>query len=362
MGTAERVHQVELWDLATGAPRGEPIRFKHFVIALAFSPDGSRLAAGSTDSTVRLVDVAAGKVIGEPLRHADHVGGLAFSPNGRLLLTVNTGPPGTAAARLWDSATGQPASAVLDHASDIPEGALAFSPDGLLFATGCEDGSIHLRDTSPTRPIGPPLMLRNPARGLAFSVDGKTVLAVDQRGDVRAWPVPEPSAEPVERLIRRLPAATGLELDAAREVSVLDPETWGRRVRERGGPARAIDRPGGELDWHEACVRDAEALGNSFAARWHLIRLIAAQPGDAMLRARHALALLLDGHPDTAEAELDRAIELGPRDRVVDWLVQRVDDLRTAGRPADALRLLDRAAQSGPATGSVANSGPKCSP
>ena len=36
VGTAERVHQVELWDLAAGKPRGEPIRFKHFVIALAF--------------------------------------------------------------------------------------------------------------------------------------------------------------------------------------------------------------------------------------------------------------------------------------------------------------------------------------
>ena len=126
VGTAERVHQVELWDLAAGKPRGEPIRFKHFVIALAFSPDGARLAAGSTDSTVRLVDVASGTVIGEPLRHADRVSGVAFSPDGRLLLTVNTGPPGTAAARLWDAGSGQPASAVLAHVSDIPKGALAF--------------------------------------------------------------------------------------------------------------------------------------------------------------------------------------------------------------------------------------------
>jgi WD40 repeat protein/tetratricopeptide (TPR) repeat protein len=342
VGTAERVHQVELWDLPARRPRGEPIRFKHFVIALAFSPDGARLAAGSTDSTVRLVDVVSGRVIGEPLRHADAVRGLAFSPDGRLLLTVNTGLPATAAARLWDAATGQPASAMLDHTSDISKGALAFSPDGSFFLTGCEDGSVHLWDTETRRPVGPPLLLRAPVLGLAFSLDGRRILAVDERGDLRAWPVPVPYAGPVERLIRRLPAASGQGLDSAREVSVLDPETWGRRVSECGGRMTETLPDGERIAWHEASARDAEAVGDHFAARWHLSRLVAARPTDAVLRARHGLALLRGGHPELAEAELKRAIELGPRDLVADWLVQRVEDLRTACRTDDALRILDR--------------------
>ena len=168
-------------------------------------------------------------------------------------------------------------------------------------------------------------------------------MAVDEHGDVRAWPIPEPSEEPVGRLITRLPATIGLGLDSAREVSVLDPETWGRVALEHGLGGMANDFVDRETAWHEACARDAEALANSFAARWHLTRLIAARPGDAMLRARHGLALLLGGDPVAAMGELDRAIELGPSDRVVDWLVQRVEDLRTSGRPADALIILDRA-------------------
>jgi WD40 repeat protein/tetratricopeptide (TPR) repeat protein len=348
VGTAERVHQVELWDVPTRKSRGEPIRFKHFVISMAFSPDGTRLAAGSTDSTVRLVDVDTGTAIGEPLRHADRVRGVVFSPDGRLLLTINTGPAGTAAARLWDTATGQPASAVLVHASDIPWDAHAFSPDGSFFATGCEDGSIHLWDTRTVREIGPPLLLRGPVRALAFGTRGRTLLAVDERGDARVWPLPEPSGEPVDWLVARLSASFGVGLDAARELSVLDAETSGQRLREQGALAPPQARVDCDTAWNESCARDAETIGNSFAARWHLTRLIAARPGDAVLRARHGLALLTDGDRDAARLELDRAIQLGPVLPVVDWLMQKAEDLRTAGRPADALLIVDRAVAARP--------------
>ena len=44
-----------------------------------------------------------------------------------------------------------------------------------------------------------------------------------------------------------------------------------------------------------------------------------------------------------------RAIELGPRDRILDWLVQRAEDFRASGRPEDALLLLDQVIAAGPA-------------
>ena len=45
---------------------------------------------------------------------------------------------------------------------------------------------------------------------------------------------------------------------------------------------------------------------------------------------------------DQAVADESRALALGPRDRILDWLVQEAEDMRFAGRFDVALRLLDR--------------------
>ena len=105
----------------------------------------------------------------------------------------------------------------------------------------------------------------------------------------------------------------------------------------RRRPARPTRR-----GWHEADARDAEAIGDGFGARWHLDRLIAARPDDGLLHARRARAWLWAGRLAAAEADLDRALALGPRDRILDWLEHRAADSLADGRPADALRLLDR--------------------
>ena len=54
---------------------------------LAFNPDGTILATGSRDRTVRLWDTATGLPIGPPLEHRAAVLSLCFSPDGRRLAT-----------------------------------------------------------------------------------------------------------------------------------------------------------------------------------------------------------------------------------------------------------------------------------
>jgi WD40 repeat protein/serine/threonine protein kinase/tetratricopeptide (TPR) repeat protein len=339
-GTAEIARHAVLWDARSGQTIGEPIRFKGNIEHLVFSPDSKRLAIGSADATARLVDVATGRAVGESLDHDEAIAGLAFSPDGNLLLTVNGGKNHRSAAKLWKVDSCTPYRAAIPHASTISARAIAFNHDGTMFATGCVDGSVRLWDVATARAIGPPHMLPHAVAGVAFAPEGNSILAVDETGDLRSWQLNPSSLETIDAIISRLELRTGIAVDRAGDIAIVNPAHWLKRSKENI-PRDSVATLDEELDATERRARDAEASGDGFASRSNLQKLIAARPSDGLLHARMARALLADDDRASAATAIARAIKLGPLPAVLDWLIHVSEDLRCGSRPRDALFLLD---------------------
>jgi WD40 repeat protein len=86
--------------VATHRPIGNPLTgHTGAVFSVAFSRDGTTVASGSADVTVRLWDVATHRQIGNPLTgHADGVLSVAFGPDGTTLASSSQDHT----VRLWD--------------------------------------------------------------------------------------------------------------------------------------------------------------------------------------------------------------------------------------------------------------------
>ena len=106
------------------------------VWSVAFSPDGSLLASGAQDRSVRLWNPQTYELVRTLPNHAYWVIGLTFSSDGQ---TVAAGEatlfnPVSASIRLWDVATGNAAGAFVAHASGV--WSLAYRP-GTNILTSC---------------------------------------------------------------------------------------------------------------------------------------------------------------------------------------------------------------------------------
>ncbi|MGI5479447.1 helix-turn-helix domain-containing protein [Streptomyces lavendofoliae] len=173
--------EVRLWDTATGTARkAPPAPGTGAAASIALSPDGRLLAVGNTDGTLRLSNLHEGHTGWITMEHPGDLGPVAFSPDGR---TVAAGSSG-GQVRLWDTATG--AARKVTPALGKVLSLIALSPDGLLLAAGDTGGTIHLYDlirdtTQVIRPAG-----LGSLTSMAFSPDGRMLAVGGLTGPVIA--------------------------------------------------------------------------------------------------------------------------------------------------------------------------------
>lgn len=172
-----------LWSLKNWELRYRIPSHTDMIWSVTFSPDGSLLATGSEDQMVCVWDVASGECLLRISAHEGWVKSVCFLNGNAQLATAGH----DAKVRLWDITTGECLKSWQAHNSWI--WSIAISPDGKYLATAGQDHAVKLWDLTDYQCVRILARHTEPVRTVAFSPDGQLLLSAGFDQLIAVWEV-----------------------------------------------------------------------------------------------------------------------------------------------------------------------------
>ena len=151
------------------------------VLSLAISPDGTRIAAGNADTTVKIWNADSGGLIRVLNGHSDAVTSVAYSPDGKTVISGSA--DGT--VRTWDADSGQPLRTLRGHTGPVLS--VAVSPNGSRLAAAGSGDAVVIWDTANLQLLRTLSTQLSAVNALAFARDSKRLAVGGSDTSIQMW-------------------------------------------------------------------------------------------------------------------------------------------------------------------------------
>ena len=165
---------VKLWDVTSGSCLQTLEGHSSSVHSVSFSPDGTKVASGSWDKTVKLWDVTSGECL-QTLGHSFWVFSVSFSPDGTKVASGSYGK-----VKLWDVTSGECLQTLRGHSASVRS--VSFSPDGTKVASGSDDNTVKLWDVTSGECLQTLDGHSDRVFSVSFSPDGPSLIIARREG------------------------------------------------------------------------------------------------------------------------------------------------------------------------------------
>ncbi|KIM75856.1 hypothetical protein PILCRDRAFT_662423, partial [Piloderma croceum F 1598] len=172
---------IRIWDAKTGVHLATLKGHSISVYSVAFSPDGSHIASGSGDRTVQIWDAKTGVHLTTLIGHSDWVRSVAFSPGGSYIASGSYDKT----VRIWDARTSVHLATLEGHSGYVYS--VTFSPDGSWIASGSDDKTVRIWDAKTSLHLTTLKGHSFLVTSVAFSPDGSHIASGSGDRTVRIW-------------------------------------------------------------------------------------------------------------------------------------------------------------------------------
>ncbi|MBI3409423.1 MAG: hypothetical protein HY040_13865 [Planctomycetes bacterium] len=186
LATTSRDRTVKVWDLGNGHESLTYSGHDDQVRAVAFSPDGKSIASGGGDRDIKIWDAATGKDLQTFKGQGAYVTGLVFSKDGKYLVSSQAGAQGQNPGMvvIYEAANGNVKRSINDFRLLVQS--IAFNHDGTILGAGVGDGLVKLWDFAKMLDGQPEYWGQQDPNGatyfVAFSPDNRTLARIGADG------------------------------------------------------------------------------------------------------------------------------------------------------------------------------------